>query len=32
MCEPPDMDHFFYYKDLTKEQEQLINKLWGIKI
>ena len=32
MCEPPDMDHFFYYKDLTKEQEKLINKLWGIKI
>ena len=32
MCETPDMDHLFYYKDLTKEQEQLINKLWGIKI
>ena len=32
MCEPPDMDHFFYYKDLTKEQEKLITKLWGIKI
>ena len=32
MCEPPDMDHFFYYKDLTKEQTQLITKLWGIKI
>jgi hypothetical protein len=32
MCEPPDMDHFFYYKDLTKDQENLINKLWGIKI
>ena len=32
MMEPPDMDHFFYYKDLTKEQTQLITKLWGIKI
>jgi len=32
MCEPPDMDHFFYYKDLTKDQEKLITKLWGIKI
>jgi len=32
MCEPPDMEHFFYYKDLTKEQTQLITKLWGIKI
>ena len=26
MCEPPDMDHFFYYKDLTKEQDT-INQL-----
>ena len=32
MCEPPDMSHPFYYKDLAPEQEQLINKLWGIKI
>jgi len=32
MCEPPDMDHFFYYKDLTKDQEKLITNLWGIKI
>ena len=32
MCEPPDMEHFFYYKDLTKDQEKLITKLWGIKI
>ena len=32
MCEPPDMNHYFYYKDLAPEQEQLINKLWGIKI
>jgi len=30
MCEPPDMNHYFYYKDLAPEQEQLINKLWGI--
>jgi len=32
MCEPPDLNHFFYYKDLADEQVQLINKLWGIKI
>ena len=32
MCEPPDMNHYFYYKDLAPEQLQLINKLWGIKI
>ena len=31
MMEPPDMNHFFYYKDLADEQKQLINKLWGIK-
>ena len=31
MIEPPDMNHFFYYKDLADEQKQLINKLWGIK-
>ena len=31
MCEPPDLNHFFYYKDLADEQKQLINKLWGIK-
>ena len=32
MIEPPDLNHFFYYKDLADEQVQLINKLWGIKI
>lgn len=32
MIEPPDMNHFFYYKDLADEQKQLINKLWGIKL
>ena len=31
MMEPPNLDHFFYYKDLADEQKQLINKLWGIK-
>ena len=31
MMEPPDLNHFFYYKDLADEQIQLINKLWGIK-
>ena len=31
MCEPPDMNHFFYYKDLAPEQLQLITNLWGIK-
>jgi len=31
MMEPPDLNHFFYYKDLADEQVQLINKLWGIK-
>ena len=31
MMEPPDLNHFFYYKDLADEQKQLINKLWGIK-
>ena len=31
MIEPPDLNHFFYYKDLADEQKQLINKLWGIK-
>ena len=31
MCEPPDLNHFFYYKDLVDEQKQLITKLWGIK-
>lgn len=30
MCEPPDLNHFFYYKDLAEEQQQLITKLWGI--
>jgi hypothetical protein len=30
MCEPPDMNHYFYYKDLATEQTQLISKLWGI--
>ena len=31
MCEPPDLNHFFYYKDLANEQKELITKLWGIK-
>jgi len=31
MCEPPEMNHPFYYKDLVDEQKQLIAKLWGIK-
>jgi len=31
MCEPPDLNHFFYYKDLASEQKELITKLWGIK-
>ena len=31
MCEPPDLIHYFYYKDLATEQTQLISKLWGIK-
>ena len=31
MIEPPDLNHFFYYKDLADEQKQLITKLWGIK-
>ena len=31
LCEPPDMHHYFYYKDLAPEQTQLITNLWGIK-
>lgn len=31
MIEPPDLNHFFYYKDLADEQKQLITKLWGVK-
>jgi len=31
MCEPPDMSHPFYYRDLTDDQIKLISKLWGIK-
>jgi len=31
MCEPPDIYHPFYYKDLAPEQEKLITNLWGIK-
>jgi len=31
MCEAPDLNHFFYYKDLATEQTQLISKLWGIQ-
>jgi len=31
MCEPPDMNHYFYYKDLAPEQLKLITNLWGIK-
>lgn len=30
MCEPPDLNHFFYYKDLVPEQKELIKKLWGL--
>ena len=32
MIEPPDLNHFFYYKDLADEQKQLITKLWGVTI
>jgi hypothetical protein len=32
MMDPPDLNHFFYYKDLADEQKQLITKLWGIKV
>ena len=31
MCEPPDMNHYYYYKDLAPEQLKLITDLWGIK-
>ena len=31
MCEPPDIYHPFYYKDLAPEQTKLISNLWGIK-
>ena len=31
MCEPPDLNHPFYYKDLADVQLHLINKLWGMK-
>ena len=31
MMDIPDLNHPFYYKDLAPEQQQLINKLWGIK-
>ena len=31
MCEAPDINHPFYYKDLADEQKQLITNLWGIK-
>jgi hypothetical protein len=31
MCEPPDLNHPFYYKDLAPEQLQLITNLWGMK-
>ena len=31
MCEPPDLSHPFYYKDLSPEQLQLITNLWGMK-
>ena len=31
MCEPPDMNHYYYYKDLAPEQLKLITNLWGIK-
>jgi len=31
MCEPPDIYHPYYYKDLAPEQTKLISNLWGIK-
>ena len=31
ICEPPDLNHPFYYKDLAPEQLQLITNLWGMK-
>ena len=31
MCEAPDLNHPFYYKDLADVQLTLINKLWGMK-
>ena len=31
MCEAPDLNHPFYYKDLAPEQLQLITNLWGMK-
>lgn len=30
MCEAPDLNHYFYYKNLAPEQFELIKKLWGI--
>ena len=30
MCEPPDLNHYFYYKDLVDEQKDLIKQLWGL--
>lgn len=30
MCEAPDLNHYFYYKNLVPEQKELINKLWGL--
>jgi|TARA_R110001606_G_C15291179_1_gene641535 hypothetical protein len=30
MCEPPDLNHYFYYKDLAPEQKKLIKELWGL--
>ena len=30
MCEQPDLNHYFYYKNLTPEQTKLIKQLWGI--
>jgi hypothetical protein len=31
MCELPEINNNFYYKDLVDEQKELITKLWGIK-
>lgn len=30
MCEAPDLNHYFYYKNLAPEQSELIKKLWGL--
>jgi hypothetical protein len=30
MCEQPDLNHYFYYKNLAPEQTKLIKELWGV--